>query len=186
MDASPAADAPSVSAIDWTAWIARDRATLMFVRDAGRVLLIRKKRGLGAGKINAPGGRLEPGETALQCAIRELEEEVCVRAGPATWAGEHRFQFRDGYSLHVDVFAAFGFTGTPTETDEAVPLWFEERSIPFAEMWEDDRLWIPHLLAGRRFSGRYIFDDDRMVDAAIAVGDAAPAGPVPVGVLRLS
>jgi 8-oxo-dGTP diphosphatase len=163
--------------IDWTRWVAAERATLLFVRDGGRVLLIRKKRGLGAGKINAPGGRLEPGETPAACAIRELHEEVGVVAGPVRWGGEHRFQFEDGYSLHVDVFTTTEHSGTPVETDEAIPMWFTEDEIPFDEMWEDDRLWIPHLLAGRRFSGRYIFDDDRMVDVELITGESVPDAP---------
>ena len=66
------------------------------------------------------------------------------------------------------------------ETDEAVPLWFEETDIPYHEMWEDDRLWIPHLLAGRCFSGRYVFDEDRMVDAVLHTGSSAPEGPAPI------
>src|SRR5262245_12205628 len=45
-------------------------ATLLFVRDAERVLLIRKKRGHGAGKINGPGGRVEAGESPLDAAVR--------------------------------------------------------------------------------------------------------------------
>jgi len=31
-------------------------------------------------------------------------------------------------------------------------------------MWEDDRLWIPMMLRGERFLGRWIFDGDRMLD----------------------
>ena len=36
----------------------------MFIIDEAKreVLLIRKKRGLGAGKINGPGGKIDPGE----------------------------------------------------------------------------------------------------------------------------
>ena len=37
--------------------------TLTFLHQHGRVLLMRKKRGHGAGKINGPGGKLESGET---------------------------------------------------------------------------------------------------------------------------
>ncbi|MBT4161861.1 MAG: NUDIX hydrolase, partial [Gammaproteobacteria bacterium] len=48
-----------VAAIDWENWEPEEVATLLFVVRDGRVLLIRKKRGLGAGKINGPGGRLE-------------------------------------------------------------------------------------------------------------------------------
>ena len=66
--------------------------------------------------------------------------------------------------MHVYVFWAKSFTGVPKETDEAIPMWFETTAIPYDEMWEDDRLWIPKMLAGEVFSNRYIFSADRMVD----------------------
>lgn len=153
-----------VNEIDWDSWDPVDPATLVFVIQDGRILLIRKKRGLGAGKINGPGGRLEPGETPEACAARELHEELGVTAGPLVRAGDHRFQFVDGYSIFVDVYRTSAFSGTPVETDEAVPMWFEVGAIPFDEMWEDDRYWLPLLLEGRRFSGYWIFDGDRMLD----------------------
>ena len=52
----------TVAEIDWSAWKPVDVATLCFVVRDGEILLIRKKRGLGAGKINGPGGRVEPGD----------------------------------------------------------------------------------------------------------------------------
>ena len=67
-----------IADIDWTTWQATDVATLVFVLHDGQALLIRKKRGLGAGKINAPGGRVDPGETVEQCAVREVQEELGV------------------------------------------------------------------------------------------------------------
>ena len=54
------------------------RATLMFIREGNDVLLMQKLRGIGAGKINAPGGKIESGETPLEGAIRETEEELLV------------------------------------------------------------------------------------------------------------
>ncbi len=158
----------TVAAIDWTRWRAVDPATLLFIRRRGaggpELLLIRKKRGLGAGKINGPGGRIEAGETPLAAAIREVEEEVCVVPREITKSGELRFQFVDGYSLHVHVFAARGHEGEARETDEAIPLWTPEDAIPFDEMWADDRHWIPMMLKGQAFSGRFIFDGDRLLD----------------------
>ena len=150
--------------IDWESWRAKDPATLVFVVKDGSVLLIRKKRGLGAGKINAPGGRLEEGETPLEAAIRETREEVCITPRDLSYAGVNLFQFVDGYSIHVHVFKARDFEGDPKETDEATPLWAPVDAIPYEEMWEDDRLWIPLVLEGVPFSGRYVFDGDRMLD----------------------
>lgn len=160
-----------VGEIDWTCWRARDPATLVFVVRDGQVLLIRKKRGLGAGKINGPGGRLEPGESIEACAIREAQEELLITPTGLESSGENLFQFVDGYSIHVHVFRASGFSGTPSETDEAVPLWVPLEGIPYDEMWEDDRLWLPLMFERRRFVGRYVFDADQMVDHEIEVVD---------------
>ena len=38
--------------IDWANWVSDEHATLLFVVRDGEILLIHKKRGLGAGKIN--------------------------------------------------------------------------------------------------------------------------------------
>jgi 8-oxo-dGTP diphosphatase len=149
--------------IDWSAWQPAERATLLFVRRAGQLLLILKKRGLGAGKINGPGGRIDPGETAEACAVREVQEELRVTPTGVRAAGELRFQFVDGYSLHGYVFTATGCDGEPQETGEAVPQWTPEDRIPYERMWADDRIWLPHLLAGRRFLGSFLFDGDSML-----------------------
>jgi 8-oxo-dGTP diphosphatase len=162
--------------IDWSAWKPTDRATLIFVIEGDRILLIEKKRGLGAGKVNGPGGRLEPNETPLAAACREIEEELGVRAIGAVEHGELSFQFADGYSLHCHVFRAEACEGTPVETDEAVPLWTPIDAIPFARMWADDRLWLPMLIAGDRFFGRFLFEGDQMLDHDLTreVGNARP------------
>jgi 8-oxo-dGTP diphosphatase len=154
----------TVGDVDWTTWKARDPATLVFVVRDGSILLIRKKRGLGAGKINGPGGRLNPGETPLECGIREAQEELHITPLGLRKGGENLFQFTDGYSIHVHVFTADDFLGEPTETEEAVPIWAPVTDIPYGEMWEDDVLWIPLLLSGTAFEGRYIFDGDNMLD----------------------
>lgn len=157
--------------IDWTSWTAIDPATLVFVIRGGQILLIRKKRGLGAGKINGPGGRLETGETFEACAVRELHEELGITPLELVKLGEHRFHFVDGYSTFVYVYRASGLEGTPVETDEATPLWVELDAIPFDEMWEDDRYWLPLVIEGKRFSGNWIFDGDQMLDYRLEVLD---------------
>ncbi len=159
----------TVAAIDWSAWAPTHRATLLFVVRDGRILLIRKKRGLGAGKINGPGGKIDEHESARAAAIREVQEELGVTPIGVVERGELSFQFVDGYSIHVVVFDGSDVDGEPEETDEAVPLWTPIDRIPYAEMWADDELWLPLLLNGRRFSGRFVFDGDEMLDHLVDV-----------------
>ena len=158
-----------ITDIDWTTWRPKDQATLLFVILEGKILLIHKKRGLGAGKINGPGGRLEPGETARDCAIREVQEELRITPSEVERRGRVSFQFVDGYSLEAEVFVAGSFEGTPTETEEAKPEWFALDNIPYARMWADDAEWLPLMLEGRKFLGRFIFDGDEMLDSLVGI-----------------
>jgi 8-oxo-dGTP diphosphatase len=165
--------------IDWTRWKPQQAATLLFVVRNGQVLLIHKKRGLGAGKINAPGGRIEPGETPLEAAVREVREELCVEAVHVRRCGELSFQFVDGLGLHCTVFRAEDCIGEATETPEAIPLWVPVNQIPYEKMWRDDPLWVPLMLARVPFRGRFLFDGDAMLDHCVERRDEAIRSPAP-------
>jgi 8-oxo-dGTP diphosphatase len=178
-----APDRKLLTDIDWAAWKPDDVAVLLFVIRGGEALLIRKKRGLGAGKISAPGGRIEPGETPEEAAVRETREEVGVDATPPRRRGHLRFQFTAGYALECHVLSSDGCTGDAHETDEAAPRWTKLDAIPFDEMWADDRLWIPLMLAGRFFRGRFVFDGDAMLDGELLDDD--PAVPLFADLARL-
>ena len=152
----------AASPIDWSQWQGGIHATLMFVVNNGRILLIEKKRGLGAGKINGPGGKIDPGETSLQCVIRETQEELLITPLNPRKIGELWFSMSDSPHILCHVFRADDHIGTPTETDEAVPVWTPITSIPYTRMWEDDRHWLPLLLEETHFHGRFIFEGESM------------------------
>lgn len=153
--------------MDWSNWTPGLRAVLCFIFRDGQVLLIRKKRGLGAGKINAPGGKIEPGESPSEAACRESVEEVGLSPLQVEKAGELFFQFVDGLSIHCTVFRAEGCDGTALETEEAIPLWTPLEAIPYEEMWADDREWLPLLIARSGFKGYFVFEEERMLSCNI-------------------
>lgn len=160
---------PDFDAIDWASWTPVDQATLCFVLRDQQVLLIEKKRGLGKGKVNGPGGRFEPGETAVECAIRETQEELGVTPLNPRPRGCIRFQFVDGYSLEGHIFTATEFEGEAIETDEAVPLWTDLDRIPYRRMWADDVLWVPHMIEGKDVQGYFLFDDEEMLGVDLEI-----------------
>lgn len=158
------------SPIDWTTWRGEMLATLMFIIRDGQVLLIEKKRGLGAGKINGPGGKIEPGETPLQAIIRETEEELVVTPHAPVKLGELRFAMSDCPDILCHVYRSEDFTGVPTETDEAVPRWTALDAIPYQQMWEDDRHWLPLVIEMKTFRGSFVFEGERMLWKEIITG----------------
>lgn len=162
---------------NWDVWAPLERATLLFAIRDEKILLIHKKRGLGAGKINGPGGRLDPGESSAECAVREVQEEVCVTPLNIRLCGELQFQFTNGHSIHGLVYRADDIEGELQETDEAKPFWCPLDQIPYGKMWMDDRIWFPLLLDDRYFTGRFLFDDDLMLGCEIIPHVGIPEDP---------
>ncbi len=160
--------------IDWAQWTPQERATLLFVRRNGQVLLIRKKRGLGAGKINGPGGRLDDGESPLQCAIREVQEEL--RVTPTNVPAARRTGFSVCGRLRfvrVRVQRGRAVRASRRKRTRPTPIWTPLDAIPFDEMWADDRLWFPHLLNDRPFRGYFLFAGDEMLGHTLVLTTAA-------------
>ena len=144
-------------------WVPEHRATLVYVLRGQSVLLINKLRGHGKGKINAPGGKLEAGESAEACAIRELHEEVGLRVSSIRPSATLKFlDLENGFSLEGYVFIVDEFIGTPLGTPEADPFWCSLESIPYDSMWEDDRYWLPYVLAGETVLGEFLFENDKL------------------------
>lgn len=151
------------SPIDWHYWVPEIRATLMFVVQGFEVLLIEKQRGIGAGKINGPGGKIDPGETPLESAVRETQEELHITPREPRKMGELFFAMTDLPDIHCHVFTARSFEGVPTATAEAIPRWTRLDRVPYELMWEDDRHWLPMLLEDdRTFMGRFLFEGERI------------------------
>lgn len=136
--------------------------TLVFLRRKGELLLAVKKRGHGAGKWNGMGGKIDPGETIEQAMVRECQEEVCVT--PLRWQHAAKFDFvmdadsDQPWHIYMHAFLCDEWQGTPTETEEMRPQWFALAHIPYDDMWEDDRLWLPRVLRGEKLNGTFTFD----------------------------
>jgi len=136
-------------------------AVLCYVVKDNRVLLIRKKRGFGVGKLNAPGGRVESGETFEQAAIRECEEETGVRPLNLEYRGFVEFySVNDEPDWVVHVFVAKDFRGELRESDEAKPVWCKLNELPYEHMWEDDYYWLPYVLHGKSIKAKFWYDEN--------------------------
>lgn len=138
---------------------------LCYIRDRGRVLLqLRRDDLFGGGLWNGPGGHVEEDESPAQAAVREVREETGLTIHDLRDHGALTFYFGDEaeptYIVHI--FSSERFTGQVQANDEGQLEWFSEERIPFDQMFPDDRHWVPHLLAGRRFEGTFRLSEDLM------------------------
>jgi len=139
-----------------------------------KVLLGKKLRGFGEGYWNGFGGKVEPNESVLQGALRELKEEACVDALDTDEVGRLTFVWedeKDKIPWLVHVFRATKFMGTPTRTDEMDPRWFNFSDIPFENMWADDEHWYPFALKNQKFEGTFIFRETTQLIKIEKIGE---------------
>lgn len=162
-------NAVDVKDINWELWQPDKHAVITYIFSGDKVLLIHKKRGLGAGKVNAPGGHIEPGETEMEAAVRETEEEVGLTPHNLKEVGNLYFQFTNGLKMKGTVFMSEEYSGKMTETEEADPFWIPIEDIPYTRMWEDDLLWLPHVIKGKKIRGCFIFDNDNMLSYSLDI-----------------
>jgi len=138
-------------------------ATLCHIIDGDRLLLQRKAAGLfGEGRWNGVGGKLKEGEAPRDGAAREALEETGLTASNLRSHGVLNFYFgqKDMPDWIVHVFSTETLEGELKPSQEGPLRWFNLDEIPYDEMWQDDRHWLPLLLEGRRFDGNFYFNED--------------------------
>ncbi|MDD5251863.1 MAG: 8-oxo-dGTP diphosphatase [Patescibacteria group bacterium] len=151
--------------------------TLAIIEQNGRLLLGLKKRGFGTDKWNGFGGKVTPGETIEEANRRECREECGLEIQGASKVGVCEFEFRGNPEImEVHIFRVHEWSGMPLESEEMRPRWFGIEEIPFAEMWPDDAHWLPPLLAGKTFTGKFLYDENgtEIIEYEIAETDVLP------------
>jgi len=43
------------------------------------------------------------------------------------------------------------------------PQWFNESDLLYEKMWLDDKYWLPMLLEGKSFVGRFEYEDEETI-----------------------
>lgn len=143
--------------------------TLGFVLRGDSVLLVHRQRpgDEHRGKFNGLGGKLEPGEDAVACLVRELQEEAGITPtamrlrGTISWPGFGA----DGSDWFGLVFVVDAFEGEPPERNDDGPLaWVPLVDLDSRPMWDGDRFFLP-----------LVFDSDpRQFHAVIPYADGHP------------
>ena len=122
-----------------------------------KLLMIRHHRGINKGCINFPGGKKENNETMLDCVIRETYEETGLTIKNPVQVGYVEFP---SMNFYVHIFKSTEFSGAlKGKEDEVDVFWLDKNAIPYDEMREADRNFIPDILAGKYVKRRYNYDE---------------------------
>lgn len=147
---------------------------LILKQNNHQVLLAMKKRGFGVGRWNGVGGKVEDGETLEQAVVRECEEEAGITPKNFHKVAVLAFSsIQEGEAMQQEVHVYLGeeWEGEPEETEEMASRWFPMVEIPYEHMWEDDALWLPLVLRGKKLHCSFTFKDDVMSSAHLDIVD---------------
>ena len=146
-------------------------ASLSIVEDQSnhKFLMVRNHRGINKGCVNFPGGKKEPNEDMLACVIRETKEETGLDIKNPVKVGYIEFPTMDFY---VHVYKSTEFEGKlRAKNDEVDVFWQDADNIPYEQMREADKDFLPLILSGKYVKRRYFYSQDFKVERIEDIDD---------------
>lgn len=143
-------------------------ATLCYLRKNSHTLMIhriKKENDMHAGKWNGLGGKLEPGETPEECARREIWEEAGLLVKSLHLKGLITFPgFSNDEDWYTFLFVVKVFEGQLIDSPEGTLQWIPDAELLDLNLWPGDRIFIPWLDKPGFFSGKFIYENQQLVD----------------------
>jgi len=140
-----------------------NQATLCILTRENKICLGMKKRGFGQGKYNGFGGKKRPEESAEAAAQRELFEEIKAGAKAMTKVAEITYFFpeKSDWNQLVHIYLVTEWEGEPEEGEEMTVAWFSRDKIPYDQMWDNDKYWLPRILKGEKIRAQVTHDEQK-------------------------
>lgn len=153
-------------------------ATLCYLTFDDEVLLLyrnKKQNDFHHGKFIGIGGRLEPGETPLECIQREVKEETGYSLKPKEINFRGYIYFddisRDVNSEDLPAFnwLVFMYNARVSKKNifmnpEGELKWFKFTDIPYHQMWDGDAIFTPKILQTNEiFEAKFLYKNDKVL-----------------------
>lgn len=137
-------------------------ATVCLIRRNNKIQLQRRAaERIWAGRLNGPGGKVNPGESAITSIKREVAEESGLQIADPDRRGTLELVLGSvrQTGLTVAIFVADSFHGRPRGGGEGRLRWYSINHLPFEELWPDMRYWLPIVLDGGSVRGQCLYDE---------------------------
>ena len=133
----------------------------------------KKENDMNKDKWIGVGGKLEKGETALDCVLREAFEETGLTLHAPIYRGVIYFRNSYYYDEDMHLFTCSDFSGTIKECDEGVLEWVDKDNIYTLPLWEGDKIFLEALVKDDRFFYLTLnYDKDTLISHELKYGEA--------------
>jgi len=131
--------------------MAMTRVAVGILRKNGKILACQRKKGSRYGlKWEFPGGKLEPGETPLQCLQRELREELSIDVNKVQKMEFQSAFYDDGGMFEVAYCHVSDFSGDPQNNVFENIRWVDAAELRRLDILEGNRSFVDKLDAHER------------------------------------
>lgn len=118
------------------------------IERAGLILICRRREDQPhPGKWEFPGGKVEPGETLEQALVRELDEELGIRAVPGPEIARYEFAYPGKRPILLVFFAVAEFSGDLSNRVFETIAWASRRDLSGYDFLEGDVDFLARLAA---------------------------------------
>ena len=145
--------------------------TLVYLKRNGKTLMlhrVKKEQDFHEGKWNGLGGKLDPGETPEECAIREVKEESGLDLKALKLRGIITFPLFDQVDdWYVYLFTGTEFSGDLIDSPEGDLQWIDNDKLLDLNLWEGDYIFLKWIEQERFFSGKFVYEEKQLVDHSV-------------------
>lgn len=130
------------------------QTTLCYLEQDGCYLMlhrVKKKQDVNHDKWIGVGGKFEPGETALACALREVREETGLTMLDPQYRGIVDFDCPPWPAERMHLYTCTRFCGKLADCDEGTLEWVPKDAVQDLPIWPGDKLFFRQLAAGAPF-----------------------------------
>ena len=120
------------------------QTTLCYLERDGCYLMlhrVKKEKDVNRDKWIGVGGKFEPGEDALACALREVSEETGYTMDAPQYRGIVDFYCPPWQPERMHLYTCTNFSGTPHPCDEGDLAWVPLQQIQDLPIWAGDKIF---------------------------------------------
>ncbi|MBW4566827.1 MAG: 8-oxo-dGTP diphosphatase [Tolypothrix carrinoi HA7290-LM1] len=142
--------------------------TLVYCVENDKVLLAQRKKEPFVGYWIAPGGKIDPGESPYECAVRELAEETGLNAqNPRLRGIVTETSPRSDWQWMIFIYVVTSFSGTIISDErEGILRWCPLANSVDLHMPEADRIFFPRVLDINQpiYQATFYYDDNLLLN----------------------
>ena len=153
------------------------QTTLCYLEKDGAYLMlhrIKKKNDVNHDKWVGVGGKFEPGEDALACALREVREETGLTMRTPQYRGIVDFYCAPWPAERMHLYTCTDFYGEMTDCDEGCLEWVDKAAVQDLPIWQGDKIFFKLLAENAPFFHLELTYNGDALKKAVLNGNALP------------